>query len=106
MDKLKPVSYTHLDVYKRQALGAKPRDVLLLIVRKAMGIVLAGVLVGTLVAAALTRAAAGLLVKVSATDPLIFGGAAIFLAVIGLIAACFPAIRAARIDPNVTLRGL
>jgi predicted permease len=90
----------------RMALGAKPRDVLLLIVRQAMGIVLAGVLVGTLVAAALTRAAAGLLVKVSATDPLIFGGAAIFLAVIGLIAACFPAIRAARIDPNVTLRGL
>jgi predicted permease len=90
----------------RMALGAKPRDVLLLIVRQAMGIVLAGILVGTLVAGALTRAAAGLLVKVSATDPLIFSGAALFLAVIGLLAACFPAIRAARIDPNVTLRGL
>ena len=90
----------------RMALGAKPRDVLLLIVRQAMGIVLAGILVGTLVASMLTRAAAGLLVKVSATDPLIFGGAALFLALIGLMAACFPAIRAARIDPNVTLRGL
>ena len=90
----------------RMALGAKPGDVLLLIGRQAMGIVLAGILVGTLVAGTLTRAAAGLLVKVSATDPLIFGGAALFLAVIGLIAACFPAIRAARIDPNVTLRGL
>jgi len=90
----------------RMALGAKPRDVLLLIVRQAMGIVLAGIVVGTLVASTLTRAAAGLLVKVSATDPMIFGGAALFLAVIGLIAACFPAIRAARIDPNVTLRGL
>jgi predicted permease len=90
----------------RMALGAKPGDVLLLIVRQAMGIVLAGIVVGTLVASLLTRAAAGLLVKVSATDPLIFGGAALFLAVIGLMAACFPAIRAARIDPNVTLRGL
>jgi predicted permease len=90
----------------RMALGAKPGDVLLLIGRQAMGIVLAGIVVGTLVASVLTRAAAGLLVKVSATDPLIFGGAALFLAVIGLIAACFPAIRAARIDPNVTLRGL
>jgi predicted permease len=90
----------------RVALGARPRDVLLLIVRQAMGIVLAGILAGTLVALTLTRAAAGLLVRVSATDPLIFGGAAIFLAVVGLIAASFPAIRAAHIDPNITLRGL
>jgi predicted permease len=90
----------------RMALGAKPRDVLILIVRQAMGIVLAGIVAGTLVAMTLTRAVAGLLVKVSATDPVIFGGAAIFLAVVGLAAATFPAIRAAHIDPNVTLRGL
>ena len=90
----------------RMALGAKPRDVLALVVRQAMGIVLAGIAVGILLAATLTRAAAGLLVKVSATDPAIFGGAALFLAVVGLIAASFPAIRAAHIDPSVTLRGL
>jgi hypothetical protein len=90
----------------RMALGAKPGDVLLLIVRQAMAIVLAGILAGTVLAAMLTRAAAGLLVKVSATDPMIFGSAAVFLAAIGLIAAFFPAVRAARIDPNVTLRGL
>jgi len=90
----------------RMALGAKPGDVLTLVVRQAMGIVLAGILVGVGVAGALTRVAAGLLVHVSATDPLIFSSAAAFLAIVGLIAACLPAIRAARIDPNVALRGL
>jgi len=68
--------------------------------------VLLGILAGVMVASLLTHAAAGLLVKVSATDPVIFAGSAAFLAAIALIAACFPAIRAARIDPNVTLRGL
>ena len=90
----------------RMALGAKPRDVLVLIVRQAMAIVLAGIAAGTLLAVALTRAAAGLLVKVSATDPAIFAASAAFLAAIGLIAASIPALRAAHIDPNVTLRGL
>jgi hypothetical protein len=32
--------------------------------------------------------------------------AALFLTVVGLVAACIPALRAARIDPNVALRGL
>jgi len=90
----------------RMALGAKPRDVLALVVRQAMGIVLAGIAAGILIAATLTHAAAGLLVKVSATDPTIFGGAALFLALVGLIAAYIPAIRATHIDPNTTLRGL
>ena len=90
----------------RMALGAKPRDVLALIVRQAMTIVLVGIALGVGLAALLTRLAAGLLVNVSATDPLIFAGAAGFLAAVGLVAACFPALRAARIDPNVALRGL
>jgi ABC-type lipoprotein release transport system permease subunit len=45
-----------------------------------------------------------LLVNVSATDPLIFGGAALFLAVVALVASGVPAIRAARTDPNSALR--
>lgn len=90
----------------RMALGAKPGNVLTLIVRQAMGIVMIGIVVGVAVAVALTRMAAGLLVHVSATDPLIFSSAAAFLAAVGLVAACLPAIRAARIDPNVALRGL
>jgi predicted permease len=88
----------------RMALGAKPRDVVAAIVRQAMGIVLLGILMGVIVAAALTRAAAGLLVNVSATDPVIFCGAAVFLAAVALLAAYIPAMRSTRIDPNVALR--
>jgi predicted permease len=88
----------------RMALGAQASDVLGLAVRQGMGLALAGLLVGTAAAAAVTRLASGLLVNVSATDPLIFGGAALFLALVALAASYLPARRATRIDPNVALR--
>jgi putative ABC transport system permease protein len=85
------------------ALGARPRDVLGLVVRQGMGLTLGGLLAGVVAAVAVTRLAAGLLVNVSATDPLIFGGAALFLAVVALAASYIPAMRATRIDPNTAL---
>jgi ABC-type antimicrobial peptide transport system permease subunit len=87
----------------RMALGARPRDVLGLVVRQGMGLTLGGLLAGVVAAVAVTRLAAGLLVNVSATDPLIFGGAALFLALVALAASYIPARRATRIDPNVAL---
>jgi ABC-type antimicrobial peptide transport system permease subunit len=86
------------------ALGAKSSDVLGLVVRQGMGLTVVGLVVGVAVSAAVTRLAAGLLVNVSATDPAIFGGAALFLAVVALLANCVPAVRATRIDPNRALR--
>ena len=88
----------------RLALGAKAGDVLGLVVRQGMELTVVGLLVGIPVAAAVTRLVSGLLVNVSATDPLIFGGAALFLAVVALVASGVPAIRAARTDPNSALR--
>lgn len=88
----------------RMALGAKPRDVIGLVIRQGMRMTVAGLLAGVLVAIAITRAASGLLVNVSATDPLIFASAAIFLAVVALAASYIPARRATRIDPNNALR--
>ena len=88
----------------RVALGAKSSDVVGLVLRQGMGLTAAGLLVGVVVAAAVTRLVAGLLVNVSATDPLIFGSAAVFLAAVALVASVVPAIRAARIDPNSALR--
>ena len=88
----------------RVALGAKSSDVIGMVVRQGMGLTVVGLVVGVLAAAAVTRAAAGLLVNVSATDPAIFGGAAVFLAVVAFAASCVPAVRATRIDPNRALR--
>jgi hypothetical protein len=88
----------------RMALGATPRNVLALVARHAIGMVLLGVALGSVAALALTRMATGLLVKVSATDPRIFLAAAVFLGVVAMLAACIPALRATRLQPNTALR--
>lgn len=88
----------------RIALGANPRDVLALVVRQGMRMALVGILAGVIAAAALTRLAASLLINVSATDPVIFCGAAFFLAAVALAATCVPAFHAVGIDPSVALR--
>ena len=88
----------------RMALGARPRDVLALTVGQGMRLTLLGLAAGVLVALAVTRVLTGLLVHVSATDPLIFAGASLFLAAVALAASYLPARRATRIDPNVALR--
>jgi predicted permease len=88
----------------RVALGARSSDVLGLVLRQGMVLTGAGLVVGLLAAAAVMRLAAGLLVNVSATDPLIFGAAALFLALVALTASYVPGLRATRIDPNAALR--
>ena len=88
----------------RMALGAQPAHVLGMVVRGGMALTAAGVGVGIAAAAVVTRLASPLLVNVSATDPVIFGGAALFLAAVALAASYLPARRATRIDPNVALR--
>jgi putative ABC transport system permease protein len=88
----------------RMALGAQTADVVALVVRQAMVLTLIGLAIGVAASLALTRLAAGVLVQVSATDPLIFGGAALFLAAIALAASYLPARRATRIDPLIALR--
>jgi len=86
----------------RMALGAQSADVLGLVVRQGMGLTLVGVAVGAAAALALMRLAASQLVHVSASDPLIFGGASLFLAAIALAANYLPARRALPIaSPHV-----
>jgi putative ABC transport system permease protein len=88
----------------RMSLGAAPSDILRLVVRQGMTLAAAGTLVGITGSLVLTRLMSSLLFDVQATDPFIFGAAA--LALVGAsFAACYiPARRAIQVDPIIVLR--
>jgi predicted permease len=88
----------------RIALGARPADVLMMVLRQGLTVTIAGVIVGLAAAFASTRVMASLLFEVSASDPATFVAVPIVLIVVSLIATYLPARKAARIDPSRALR--
>jgi predicted permease len=88
----------------RMALGARPMDVLGMMLARGMGIVGVGLALGLVISLTLSRLAANMLVGVSPWDVASFAGAALVLAVVALIANIFPTRRAASIDAVVALR--
>ena len=88
----------------RMALGAQTGDVMHLVLRRGMGLALAGVTLGLLAASAVTRLMKTLLFGVSVADPMTFSVIALMLLCVALAACWIPARRAARVDPLVALR--
>jgi putative ABC transport system permease protein len=88
----------------RMAIGAQPRDVFKLIVGQGMMLTIIGMVAGLLGAFALTRLMATMLFSVKPTDPMTFGGVALLLFVIALIACYIPGRRATKVDPVNSLR--
>jgi putative ABC transport system permease protein len=88
----------------RVALGARPRDVLLLVVRQGMKLALAGVFIGLAAALAVTRVLKGLLFDLSVTDPPTFMLIAAFLLGVAFLACYLPARGATKVDPMIALR--
>jgi ABC-type antimicrobial peptide transport system permease subunit len=86
------------------ALGAQRRDVLLLILRQGITLMFSGIVLGLMVAWAVTRLLNKLLYGVSATDPLTYGLIAALLTMVALLACWLPARRATKIDPMIALR--
>jgi putative ABC transport system permease protein len=88
----------------RMALGARPLDVLLMIVRQGMALALVGVAIGLAAALAVTRVLKGLLFELSVTDPLTYTLIAASLLGVAFLACYLPARRATKVDPMTALR--
>jgi putative ABC transport system permease protein len=88
----------------RMALGARPADVLRLILYRTAGIAIAGVAIGAAGALALTGTLDKLLFDIKPGDPATFVAGAILLTAVALLAALIPARRAAGLDPLLTIR--
>ena len=88
----------------RLALGARPSQVLSLVLREAVRLGGTGIGIGIVATVVLTRVMEGLLYGVSARDPMTLLVAASILGATGLLAAYLPAARATRVDPVESLR--
>jgi putative ABC transport system permease protein len=95
---------TH-EIGVRMAIGARPADVVRMVVSEGGRLAVIGVAVGSVVALAGARLIRGLLFEVSATDPLTFVAVAAALFGVALLASYLPARRATRVDPAIALRG-
>jgi predicted permease len=88
----------------RMALGAQPGMVLRLIMREGSVMLLSGLALGLLLAAATGKILSGILFEVGAFDPPAFASAFVVLTAATLLATWLPARQATRINPMVALR--
>jgi putative ABC transport system permease protein len=98
------VTQRRREIGVRMALGAQRRDVLRLVLGRALSIVGIGLIFGLAGAAVVTRVLQRFLFGVTPTDPIVFAIVTLLLMVVGLLAAWLPARRAAKVDPMVALR--
>jgi putative ABC transport system permease protein len=98
------VSQRAQEIGIRMALGAERRRVFSLIVGYGLRLAGIGIVVGLAGAWGVTRLLRTILYNVTATDPLSFGGVAVFLTIMAVLASYLPARRAMAVDPIIALR--
>ena len=91
------------EIGTRIALGARPRDILLLVMRQGAAIAGIGTVTGVAIGLVAARSLRSILYGVSSADPLILVGAAGVLAGTALLACYLPARRAVAVDPARSL---
>ena len=88
----------------RAALGAAPSDVIRMVLRRGMTLTGVGIAIGLLASALGSRVVVSMLFGVSRLDPATYIGVALLLGVVAAVACALPAMRAARVDPAITLK--
>ena len=88
----------------RLALGASPAQVSMMVLRSGTLLIGAGLAAGLAGALGLTHLLQAMLYQVKPSDPIAIGSAVAVLAVVAVLACLTPALRAARVDPLISLR--
>ena len=88
----------------RVALGAKPAQIITMVVNQNLRIVAIGLVIGLAAAIPATRLMRGLLFQVGPNDPTTFIAIGVMLAAVAILASYVPARRGTQIDPVVTLK--
>jgi putative ABC transport system permease protein len=98
------VSQRTAEIGIRMALGAAPRDILPLVLRRALWFVVGGTALGAVGAIVLNRLLASLLTEVGRVDPAVLAAAAALIVAAAVAACVIPATAAARLDPVAALK--
>ncbi len=88
----------------RMALGARASEIIVMVLRRGLGLTLVGLFLGLIAASWATSVLSGLLFGVTPTDPAVFVSVALLLTMVGLAASSLPAYRATRVDPMSIIR--
>ena len=88
----------------RLALGARPSELLLMVLRQGVGWTVVGLILGVAGSIALSRYLQGVLFGITPVDPMTFAVASAMFLVVAILATFIPARRIARVDPLVALR--
>ena len=88
----------------RLALGARPLELLLLVMRQGVGATVVGLILGVIGSVALSRYLQGVLYGITPLDPATFAVASVMFLIAAILATLIPARRISRVDPVVALR--
>ena len=98
------VSERRREMAIRLAVGARPRGLLLMVLREAIVLAVTGAAAGCVAAIGAGRLVASLLYGTEPSDPLVLGAAALAMVIVALMATLLPARTASQADPSVLLR--
>lgn len=98
------VSARTTEIGIRMSLGAGRGRVQRMILKEGGGLLALGLVLGMVTALAAARIIQGLLFETAPHDPATYVGVGLTMTIIGLAACWIPALRAARIDPAISMR--